>query len=100
MGWATTYIAALRNGKTVQFRPKGNSMSGKIENKQLVTVAPVDPKDVQAGDIVLCKVGGAEYLHLVKAVQDGRFLIGNNRGHDNGWTGANGIYGRVVRVED
>jgi hypothetical protein len=35
----------------------------------------------------------------VKAVQDGRFQIGNNRGHINGWIGASGIYGRLVSVE-
>ena len=32
------------------------------------------------GDFVLCKVKGAEYLHLVKAIKTDRFLIGNNRG--------------------
>ena len=100
MGWAASHIARLRNGQTVQFRPKGNSMSGKIENKQLVTVEPVDPDSVQAGDVVLCKVHGAEYLHLVWAVKDGQFQIGNNKGHINGWTGRNSIYGRVVKVED
>jgi hypothetical protein len=50
------------------------------------------------GDIVLCKVRGAEYLHLVKAIQGSRFQIGNNRGHVNGWVGPNAIFGRLVRV--
>jgi hypothetical protein len=108
MGWATPYIAKLRSGQTVQFRPKGNSMSGRIENLQLVTVEPVRAEDlrhedqqiVRVGDVVLCKVRGMEYLHLVKAIQDGRFLIGNNRGRTNGWIGPNGIFGRVVSVED
>jgi hypothetical protein len=40
MGWATKYIEQLSRGETVQFRPRGNSMRGKIENGQLVTVAP------------------------------------------------------------
>jgi hypothetical protein len=38
-------------------------------------------------------------LHLVKAIQDGRFQIGNNKGRINGWIGANGIFGICVRVE-
>jgi hypothetical protein len=52
------------------------------------------------GDIVLCKVHGNEYLHIVKAIQGGRYQIGNNRGLINGWIGASGIYGKCVRVED
>jgi|SRR5215510_3007145 len=100
MGWATGHIARLQRGETVSFRPRGNSMSGKIESRQLCTVAPVDPATLAVGDIVLCRVRGAEYLHLVKAIQDGRFQIGNNRGHINGWIGGNGIFGKCTKIED
>ena len=41
MSWANHYIEKLKNRETVQFRPRGNSMKGKIEPGQLVTVAPV-----------------------------------------------------------
>jgi hypothetical protein len=98
MGWATGYIERLRAGETVSFRPRGHSMSPKIESGQLCTVAPVDPGTIAVGDIVLCKVRGSEYLHLVKAIQDGRFQIGNNRGFINGWVGASAIYGRLASV--
>jgi hypothetical protein len=54
---------------------------------------------LQVGDIVLCKVNGREYLHLVKAIQGPRFQIGNNRGHINGWVSANAIFGKLVGVE-
>lgn len=74
-------------------------MTGRVDNGQLCTVEPADPATVQAGDVVLCKVHGSEYLHLVKAIQDGRFQIGNNKGHVNGWIGSNGIYGKLVKVE-
>ena len=100
MGWAIGHIARLQRGETVSFRPRGNSMSGKIESRQLCTVAPVDPATLAVGDIVLCRVRGAEYLHLVKAIQDGRFQIGNNRGHINGWIGGNGIFGKCTKIED
>ena len=53
MGWATEYIARLKQGETVQFRPRGHSMRGKIESGQLCTVEPVDSDTVQAGDVVL-----------------------------------------------
>jgi hypothetical protein len=98
MGWATELIAKLQAGQTVQFRPRGHSMNGKIESGQLCTVAPVTD-ELKAGDIVLCKVNGKQYLHLIKAVQGGRYQIGNNRGRVNGWVSRNGIYGKCVRVE-
>jgi hypothetical protein len=100
MGWASHYIAKLKNGETVSFRPRGNSMSGKIESGQLCTVEPIDPKNVAVGDIVLCKVKGHEYLHLVKAIQGQRFQIGNNKGRINGWITANSIYGKCVNIEN
>jgi hypothetical protein len=73
-------------------------MKGKIDSGQLCTVAPVDAANLSVGDIVLCRVRGAEYLHLIKAIQGGRFQIGNNRGGINGWIGANGIFGRCVTI--
>jgi hypothetical protein len=99
MGWASQYIAQLKEGRTVQVRPRGNSMAGKIESGQLCTVEPVDPTTLEVGDIVLCKVNGSQYLHLIKAIQGPRFQIGNNRGRINGWITASAIYGRCVRVE-
>jgi len=74
-------------------------MSGRIESGQLCTVAPVDPATLEAGDIVLCTVAGNEYLHLVIAIEDGRFQIGNNRGFINGWIGPEAIHGKCVGIE-
>lgn len=90
----------LRDGKTVKFRPVGNSMSGKIESKQLITISPVDPATLEKGDIVLAKVNGKFFVHLVSAVQGKRVQISNNKGHVNGWCGYNGIYGKVTQIED
>jgi hypothetical protein len=100
MGWASGHIERLRAGETVSFRPRGNSMSGKIESGQLCTVAPVDPESLEVGDIVLCKVNGREYLHLIKAIHGPRFQIGNNRGRINGWISANAIFGKLIAVEE
>ena len=99
MGWALHYIEKLKQGESVAFRPRGNSMVGKIESGQLCTVVPVAPAELAVGDIVLCKVNGNEYLHLVKAIQGPRFQIGNNRGLINGWITARSIFGRCIRVE-
>jgi hypothetical protein len=102
MGWAKHYINKIRAGETVQFRPHGNSMQGRIESGQLVTVAPVDKKDIKVGDAVLCKVNGQEYLHLVYYIEENyadmpgrrRFQIGNAKGYINGWTEA--VYGKHI----
>jgi hypothetical protein len=99
MEWASGYIEKLRRGETASFRPRGNSMSGKIESGQLCTVAPVAPASLEVGEIVLCKVNGREYLHLIKAIQGPRFQIGNNRGRINGWVSAKAIFGKCIRVE-
>jgi hypothetical protein len=87
MGWAARYIRKLRAGETVSFRPYGQSMRGRIESGKLCTVVPIDPTMLEAGDIVLCKVAGNEYLYIIKAIRDGRYQIGNNRGFINGWIG-------------
>lgn len=100
MGWATAYIAKLKAGETVSFRPRGSSMTGKIESGQLCTVAPItDFSVLKVGDIVLCKVQGNEYLHLIKGIRGPLFQIGNNRGFINGWIGPTAIYGRCIKVE-
>jgi phage repressor protein C with HTH and peptisase S24 domain len=98
MSWATHYIEKLKAGESVQFRPRGNSMKGKIESGQLVTVEPINGRKLDKGDIVLCKVNGSQYLHLIKAVQGDRYQIGNNIGRINGWVTLNSIYGVCVGI--
>jgi len=100
MSWATHYIEKLKSGETVQFRPRGNSMKGKIDSGQLVTVEPVGNRILEKGDIVLCKVNGTQYLHLIKAIQGERLQIGNNIGRINGWITNNSIYGICTEVGD
>jgi len=97
--WATKYIEQLQNGETIKFRPHGNSMQPRIESGQLVTVVPVN-REVIIGDVVLCKVDGQQWLHLVTTIgSDGRFQISNNKGHINGWTMLKNIFGVVTIVE-
>jgi len=100
MGWATYHIEKLKNNERVSFRPRGHSMKGKIESGQLCTVEPVEIESLKVGDIVLCKVKGSEYLHLIKAIDAGRFQIGNNRGGINGWIRENNIFGKLISVGD
>lgn len=99
MSWAAAAIQKLQKGETAKIRPRGHSMTGKVNHGELVTLEPCDPKSLQADDIVLVKVRGSVYLHLIKAVNNGRYLIGNNRGGTNGWVGANSIFGIVTQIE-
>lgn len=74
-------------------------MTGRVNDGDTCVIAPVAVADVSVGDVVLCRVNGQQYLHLVVAKNGERLQIGNNRGRINGWIGANGLYGRLVRIE-
>lgn len=74
-------------------------MTGKVNDGDMVTVELRNTQNLQTGDIVLVPVKGRVFLHLIKAVDQGRLLIGNNRGGVNGWVGSNGIYGIATKIE-
>jgi SOS-response transcriptional repressor LexA len=99
MSWAKFAIEKLKEGETVQIRPRGHSMKGKVNDGDLVTIVPCDPEKLTVGDIVLVRVKGNDYLHLIKAINQCRFLIGNNRGGINGWVGHNCIHGIATKIE-
>lgn len=100
MGWAHNYIIKLKAGNTISFKPRGNSMSGIIDSGDTVTIIPLHPdKEVSEGDILLCKVKGKEYLHIVKVSKNNKqYQIGNAKGHINGWIHRNAIYGIVIGI--
>ena len=91
----------LADGSAVEFRPSGSSMVPLIRSRQLVRVAPVVPALVEVGDIVLARVAGTVYLHLVSAVDHGagRVQISNNRGRVNGWTSHARVFGICTSVD-
>lgn len=95
--WADFHITKLQQGETVCFRPRGNSMKPRINSGDLVVISPkID--DLKINDIVLCKVGGKYYVHLITAISENRYQIGNNHGKINGWVTVGGIFGRVTKV--
>lgn len=98
MGWASHYIAELKAGNTVSFRPRGNSMQPKIESGQLCTVEPLGASPVP-GDILLCTVEGRQFLHLCTAVRGAQYQISNNKNFVNGWTTIKQIHGILVKIE-
>ncbi|MEU9842930.1 hypothetical protein AB0C69_27345 [Actinomadura sp. NPDC048032] len=100
MGKMEMIAARVAEGATVDFRPSGSSMVPLIRSGDPVTVAPVDPARLEVGDIVLARVAGTVYLHLVSALDParGRVQISNNRGRINGWTGRERVFGICVAV--
>lgn len=98
MKWASRHIEKLKEGKIVEFRPRGNSMVPLIKSGQLCKVVPVIKDVLNVGDIVLCSVGGNQYLHKITAIVGDRFQISNNQGHINGWTKS--VYGLLISVSD
>jgi signal peptidase I len=95
--WATGYIEKLANGETVEFRPRGSSMKPLVNSGDLVVVEPItDETELEKGDIVLCKVNGKQFLHLISAIQGERFQISNNRGYVNGWVSRKAIFGVLI----
>ena len=101
MGVLDAMAMQVGQGRTIGFRPSGNSMVPLIRSRQLVTVAPVDPAKVEVRDIVLARVAGTTYLHLVSAVdaRGGRVQVSNNRGRINGWTTHARLYGICTAVD-
>ncbi|MEV6520702.1 hypothetical protein AB0M43_02010 [Longispora sp. NPDC051575] len=101
MGMLDAVAARVAGGARVEFRPSGSSMVPLIRSRQSVTVVAVDPGKVEVGDIVLARVSGTVYLHLVSAIDRSRarVQISNNRGRVNGWTSHDRVFGICVAVE-
>ena len=102
MGVMDQVARRVADGETVEFRPTGTSMVPLIRSRQKVRVEQVEPTSVEKGDIVLSRVAGTVYLHLVSAVdhERARVQISNNRGRVNGWTSQPRVYGICTSVDD
>jgi phage repressor protein C with HTH and peptisase S24 domain len=87
----------LEKDGTGKMRGFGNSMMPVIKSGSLLTYEKNEEYEVN--DIVFCKVKG-RYIDghwIIKKDQNGRYLIANNKGKENGWTKQ--VYGKVVDVE-
>lgn len=79
--WAELAVQALRQGQCVQVQPRGHSMQGRVNDGDVVTLAPCDANNLQVNDIVLVQVPGRRYshvvLHLILQAEPQHFLIGS-----------------------
>lgn len=90
----------LRAGEECIVVGFGQSMTPILKSGQPVKCIPVtEDTELKNGDIVLAKVNGHFYLHLIHSIKHNKtYLIGNNHKHMNGWVGRNNIYGKVVEI--
>ena len=91
----------LMAGETCYVVGIGNSMTPILRSRQAVIVSPVtDEVELKKKDIVLSKVHGHYYLHLIHGIKDNGnlFLIGNNHGHMNGLVNRKNVFGKVVEI--
>jgi hypothetical protein len=96
-------LEALKEGRSYTWTvPDGGnlaSMRKAIKHGQTLTMSPItDPREIQVGDKVLVKWHQSDIFHLVGEIRDGRYLIVNSLGGENGWVGAEAIMGRVTKV--
>ena len=103
MSWTTEAITALQKGDAVQVRPPGHSMTGRINHGDLVTLSPCLTEDLIAGAIVLVRIQGKRFSHIVLhgilSVEGNKFLIGSHQGRIDGWVEVGDIYGIATKVE-
>jgi SOS-response transcriptional repressor LexA len=89
-------VEALDLGKDHTMKVFGQSMTPIIESGSALTFRKTD--DYQVGDVVISKVKGRfiDAHKITKIDSEGRYLISNNKGWDNGWTRK--VFGRVIAV--
>ncbi len=103
MDWSSEAVAALQQGRSALVRPRGHSMAGRINNGDLVTLAPCRVEGLTAGAIVLVRIRGKRFSHVVLhgilSVEGERFLFGSHQGRVDGWVDWDDIYGIATKVE-
>ena len=87
----------LRRGEHVTFKPSGHSMTPIVRHHEQVTLSPLADHLPETGNVVLVKVKGGWFLHLVSRIKThgGKtsYQISNARGHVNGWVSLQAIAG-------
>jgi hypothetical protein len=94
-------LQELHAGRPVTVICGGGSMRGRIEIGQHVTITPIDPHAVAVGDIVFVRWKRTNYMmHVILAIQNDQFLIGNNVGKINGWVPGADVIGKITAIID
>lgn len=95
---AQDYREDIEAGESFITSEPGNSMLPLYKSNEKHLVTPIKWEDCKVGDVVFCKVRGSCVTHKVYAVDNEKgCLIGNNKGHMNGWT--KNVYGLAHKID-
>jgi SOS-response transcriptional repressor LexA len=97
-GWATPYIAKLKQDGKVQLKVYGTAMIPLLAPGDQVILRIITNNEVYPGDIVLCRVNGRDYLHKIASVRLDRYQIADNKDFIKGWVTLSGIFGKCVKI--
>lgn len=102
--FSTVADSLLAAGFKLRFRAGGHSMGLAVRDGERVTVAPVDARDVDVGDIVLCQTWRGPLAHRVQRIEAAagavRFVLrGDSSFEDDQPVVPAQLRGRVVSVE-
>jgi len=91
----------LRQGRSVRFRAKGNSMYPTIRDGEAIVVEPITPSSVRPGDIVLYQTSHGLFAHRVVSIGDGLAfrLRGDASGSHDEPVRPEQVLGKVSSVE-
>lgn len=91
-------ITRLLNSESFITKEPGNSMLPLYKSNEEHLLTPITWEQCKVGDVVFCKVKGSCFTHKVYAIDPKKgCLIGNNKGHMNGWT--KNVYGLAHKLE-
>lgn len=103
LSWQEEALTALQKDLPIQVRPRGHSMTGRINDGDMVTLEPCAAEALMSGTIVLVRIQGKRFshivLHSILSLEGGRFLIGSHQGRVDGWVDRGDIYGIATKVE-
>ena len=89
-------MECLRQGETVSFQARDNSMAPTLRQGESREVEPVSPKDVAPGDLVLVRLHGTAVVRRVAEAAAGGVRVGGCDGGGSRWTSWHNVCGRLT----
>lgn len=99
MGWIRDVVRALAASGEARVQPRGAWINDHFDSTSHLTIAPVDPAEVQRRDLVFIRWKSNHVIRLVLDTRPGEVLVGKQRYDDGDWIVAESVLGRVTQIE-